>query len=496
METEQILKYDIKQCLNLIVVGDNVEVNEGWTRLKKLESESVYEQLNNYESILREVLNSEIKNVHEVPKIMVWFAKYLPEEPLTVHLISNDIATMLRNTEISDMSHLTMILQVLLDHSIYLPDSINHAKLCEAIIISLSNFSMSYEPKKILEFNDNATKVQYFLKMVQTRSKNIENNNLIFTCLQTLYRIISDTKRKQDPGPGLAAVLQVVEPSIIPQAVLWILSESHCDSQLTQALKVLCSWLPKWRGDRLSIWIMEFILGLEKQHKYSILMEVTKASLDVLFCALSVPVIRQNASTIIFYVLKRQGHPSLFRNIVRNTQMILSYLTKEDSESSKECIQNLVDITKTLMLRFPGLSVFNNLENSLPVPPRMHIVKELWTEHVWVDEIEEVEPVIEPLKPHVEKVGLSNLGNTCYMNSVLQALLMTKRFCYEVLMYKPLSKTDDQVVLKKLQNLFTLLLYSKRITLAPTEILLASRPAYFLPGQQQDSSEFLWLICC
>ncbi|XP_029035375.2 ubiquitin carboxyl-terminal hydrolase 35 [Osmia bicornis bicornis] len=491
METEQILKYDIKQCLNLIVVGDDVEVNEGWIRLKKLESESVYEQLSNYESILREVLNSEIKNVHEVPKIMVWFAKYLPEEPLIVHLISNDIATMLRNTEISDMSHLTMILQVLLDHSIYLPDSINHSKLCEAIIISLSNFSMPYEPKKILEFNDNATKVQYFLKMVQTRSKNIENNNLIFTCLQTLYRIISDTKRKQDPGPGLAAVLQVVEPSIIPQAVLWILSESHCDSQLAQALKVLCSWLPKWRGDRLSIWIMEFILGLEKQHKYSILMEVTKASLDVMFCALSVPVIRQNASTIIFYVLKRQGHPSLFRNIVRNTQMILSYLTKEDSESSKECIQNLVDIMKTLMLRFPGLSVFNNLENSLPVPPRMHIVKELWTEHVWVDEIEEVEPVIEPLKPHVEKVGLSNLGNTCYMNSVLQALLMTKRFCYEVLMYKPMSKADEQVVLKKLQNLFTLLLYSKRITLAPTEILLASRPAYFLPGQQQDSSEFL-----
>lgn len=82
------------------------------------------------------------------------------------------------------------------------------------------------------------------------------------------------------------------------------------------------------------------------------------------------------------------------------------------------------------------------------------------------------------------------------MNSVLQALLMTRQFCYEVLIYKPSNKVDDEVVLKKLQNLFALLLYSKRISLAPTEILLASRPAYFLPGQQQDSSEFLWLIFC
>ncbi|CAK9802825.1 Ubiquitin carboxyl-terminal hydrolase 38 [Anthophora plagiata] len=491
MNTEQILKYDIKQCLNLIVMGKEAEVTEGWVRLKKLESEPVYGQLNNYEAILRETLNDEIRNVQEIPRIMIWFSQYLMDKPFNVNPISNDIATMLKNTEISDMSHLTMILQVLLEHSVYLPESMNHSKLCEAIVISLSTFSMSYDPKKISEFNDNAAKVENFLKIVQTKSKNIENDNLIFVCLQTLYRIISDTKQKQDPGPGLAAVLQVVEPSIIPQAVNWILSESHSDAQLAQALKVLCSWLQKWRGDRLSIWIKEFIFGLEKRHKYSILIEVTKAKLDIMFHALSIPVTRQNVSEIIFYILKRQGSPSLFPNIVRNTQMVLSYLTKEDSKSSKECIQNLADIMKILMLRFPNQCVCNNLESCFPVQPQMHIVKEIWNEPVWVDEMEEMEPVIESPKTHLGKVGLSNLGNTCYMNSVLQALLMTRQFCYEVLMYKPSGKADDQAVLKKLQNLFTLLLYSKRISLAPTEILLASRPAYFLPGQQQDSSEFL-----
>jgi len=497
MDTERTLENDIGQCLKLIVSGNDAAINDGWSMLQNLRDNPEFIQLIDCEEALRDILKSPVLNVSEVPKIMRWISVYITEKRFNINPISNDVAVLLRNTDIGEMSHLTDILNALVEHKVYLPRSANHVKLCEAIVISLSSFQMPLDAKKIAEFYDNTTKIQYFLRALCSNTKNGERDILMFTCLQTLYNIISDINRKSEPGPGLAAILQLVESSVIPQAVDWILSQSHSDRQLVQALKVMCNWLPKWRGDRLGVWIMEFICGLEKQHKYSTLLELTESTVDILelmWMVLLVPVIRQNASNIIFYILKRQSSLSIIQNITKRIPRLIKDLMKEDSDSSKECIQNLVDIMKVYNKRFSTCS-YGNIENyPFPVLPQMQIVKEIYKEPVWIDETKEFEPIVEPERPLSGKVGLSNLGNTCYMNSVLQALSMTKQFCQEVLNYRPLNETEKTPLMEKLQNLFALLLYSKRICLAPTEVLRASRPTYFLPGQQQDSSEFLWYV--
>lgn len=53
--------------------------------------------------------------------------------------------------------------------------------------------------------------------------------------------------------------------------------------------------------------------------------------------------------------------------------------------------------------------------------------------------------------------GLKNLRNTCYINSALQALFMTKEFSRELLMTNELNTEDVQI-----QKIFALLLGSER----------------------------------
>lgn len=84
-------------------------------------------------------------------------------------------------------------------------------------------------------------------------------------------------------------------------------------------------------------------------------------------------------------------------------------------------------------------------------------------------------------------VGLVNLGNTCYMNSVLQALFSLPGFRRRVLRSTPGGAAP---ALQSCQRLFAYLRMSERAAVEPEAVYRHGRPDWFPEWTQQDSSEF------
>ncbi|XP_058820538.1 ubiquitin carboxyl-terminal hydrolase 38 isoform X2 [Topomyia yanbarensis] len=398
--------------------------------------------------------------------------------------VKQHVTELAHNKQMYDINKILEIIDILLASPDAIPTNVTNLKqLCEKIVEHLIHTSAERETAEIKRMTPEIQKVSEFFRGLVSRVPSNQYDEILIACLEMLYKQI---KSCEETSNYASAVLALVDKSMIKNGVQWILQQTDNTNETKRIFKTLSHWLETWDfAPDLTMWVNEILVGLRDQQKPELVLELSLSIIVSYFSKLILPIFRPKLGPIVLCILKSNQHTSaVFQAITPAVPMILMSLSKDDKANAKQCnlFQNLVDILSALLLKYPSCDhSYNEMKNCLQKYPRSKNFQQTLDVPPWRDSSQNFSTVTTNAR-----VGLVNLGNTCYMNSVLQALVMTKQFSREILLSKIEAPLFSQI-----QKLLAFLLHSARPELTPRALLAAARPPDFVPGFQQDSSEFL-----
>uniref|UniRef100_A0A8C3VM85 Ubiquitin specific peptidase 35 n=1 Tax=Catagonus wagneri TaxID=51154 RepID=A0A8C3VM85_9CETA len=382
------------------------------------------------------------------------------------------------------------VARLLARHPRCIPDGPHRLLFCQQLVRCLGRFRCPAEGEEgAVEFLEQAQQVSGLLAQLWRAQP-----AAILPCLKELFAVISCTE-EEPPSSALASVVQHL-PLELMDGVVRNLSndDSVTDSQMLTAISRMIDWVSWPLGKNIDKWIIALLKGLAAVKKFSILIEVSLAKIEKVFSKLLYPIVRGAALSVLKYMLLTFQHShEAFHLLLPHIPPMVASLVKEDSNSGTSCLEQLAELVHCMVFRFPG---FPDLyEPVMEAIKDLHVpnedrIKQLLGQDAWTSQKSELAGFYPRLmaKSDTGKIGLINLGNTCYVNSILQALFMASDFRHCVLR---LTENNSQPLMTKLQWLFAFLEHSQRPAISPENFLSASWTPWFSPGTQQDCSEYL-----
>ncbi|XP_007455367.1 PREDICTED: ubiquitin carboxyl-terminal hydrolase 35 [Lipotes vexillifer] len=382
------------------------------------------------------------------------------------------------------------VARLLARHPRCIPDGPHRLLFCQQLVRCLGRFRCPADGEEgAVEFLEQAQQVSGLLAQLWRAQP-----AAILPCLKELFAVISCTE-EEPPSSALASVVQHL-PLELMDGVVRNLSndDSVTDSQMLTAIGRMIDWVSWPLGKNIDKWIIALLKGLAAVKKFSILIEVSLAKIEKVFSKLLYPIVRGAALSVLKYMLLTFQHShEAFHLLLPHIPPMVASLVKEDSNSGTSCLEQLAELVHCMVFRFPG---FPDLyEPVMEAIKDLHVpnedrIKQLLGQDAWTSQKSELAGFYPRLmaKSDTGKIGLINLGNTCYVNSILQALFMASDFRHCVLR---LTENNSQPLMTKLQWLFAFLEHSQRPAISPESFLSASWTPWFSPGTQQDCSEYL-----
>lgn len=292
-------------------------------------------------------------------------------------------------------------------------------------------------------------------------------------------------------SPPLASVVELLPASLVSTATC---SMGLGDVEpLVRVSRRLLQCLA-WPGmSSVHLWVIAALRGFMATGHFAVITDLFESSVETVFCQALQPLTCKCAFPVLaFMLLSYQHSPTLFHKILPHLPLLVKRLQNDT------VLQELASLSYTMMYLhsgFPDLydPVVDALNDVSAAAPSVDDMQQLLSQYRlssaterYVGGIIGEAPAL--VRREAELVGLLNLGNTCYANSVLQALYMTSRLRNQLLQS---DTVPPGTILKSLQELFAFLALSQRPAVCPEDFLRTSKPPWFQQGEQQDCSEFL-----
>ncbi|XP_037327067.1 ubiquitin carboxyl-terminal hydrolase 38 [Pungitius pungitius] len=362
---------------------------------------------------------------------------------------------------------------------------------CQQLVRTISYFHcFASQERELREYVGQVTKVSTLLQNIWKADP-----ATLLPSLQEVFSIISSTDPSFDPSIALASLVQHIPVQMITVLIKSLTTDHNVkDASMTKALCRMIDWLSWPLAQHVDTWVIALLKGLAAVQKFTILIDVTLLKIELVFSRLWYPIVRQGALSVLSHMLLSFQHsPEAFHLVVPHVVHLVQSLRTDGLHSSKAFLLQFTELIHCMMYQYSGFpDLYDHILEAikdLPKPGEEKI-KLVLNQSAWTSQSNSFAsgPLRLLGKSETGKTGLVNLGNTCFLNSIIQTLFMATDFRRHVL---SLHLNGSNPLMKKLQLLFAFLAHTQRAAYAPKNFLEASRPPWFNVGSQQDCSEYL-----